>query len=65
MKNIKLLTSVLLFSGLLAGCGMKGPLYRTPVKQEAAPVAVEKKEIHEEAPVEEKTEQDNLEQNAQ
>lgn len=65
MKNIKLLTTMLLFSGLLVGCGMKGPLYRAPVKQSAAPVTAEKKEIREElTPVEEKAQQDNLEQSA-
>lgn len=30
MKNIKLLITTLLFVSLLAGCGMTGPLYRTP-----------------------------------
>ncbi|WP_166739396.1 LPS translocon maturation chaperone LptM [Psychromonas algicola] len=32
MKNLNLLLVTLIFSSLLAGCGMKGPLYR-----EAAP----------------------------
>lgn len=37
MKNIKLLVVSLLFSSLLAGCGMKGPLYRPPVAQPTPP----------------------------
>jgi len=58
MKNIKLLTTVLLISGLLAGCGMKGPLYRAPVEQVAEP---DKQDISEQStPAQEKTEQDNL-----
>ncbi|WP_037027611.1 LPS translocon maturation chaperone LptM [Psychromonas aquimarina] len=32
MKNTNILLTTLLFSSLLAGCGMKGPLYRTPVE---------------------------------
>lgn len=35
MKNIKLLSTTLLFSSLLAGCGMSGPLYR--VAEPASP----------------------------
>lgn len=35
MKNINLFITALLFTGLLAGCGKTGPLYRTP---EPAPV---------------------------
>ncbi|MFT6986881.1 MAG: putative small lipoprotein YifL [Psychromonas sp.] len=62
MKQIRLLTTMLFFSGLLAGCGMKGPLYRAPVKPTATSVTVDKKEISQESTpvVEEKTEQDNL-----
>jgi len=44
MKNIKLLIITLLFSSLLMACGMKGPLYRTPVAQPAPPSAMENKE---------------------
>ncbi len=33
MKNINILLTTLFFSSLLAGCGMKGPLYRAPVEQ--------------------------------
>ncbi|MGB5446699.1 MAG: lipoprotein [Psychromonas sp.] len=36
MKNIKLLITNLLFVSLLAGCGMSGPLYRTPKPATAA-----------------------------
>ena len=33
MKNLNLLLITLIFSSLLIGCGMKGPLYReAPVK---------------------------------
>ena len=35
MKKLNLLLIPLLFSSLLAGCGMKGPLYRTT---ETAPI---------------------------
>lgn len=43
MKKLNLLLVPVLFSGLLVGCGMKGPLYRVPEtqsieKQTAAPV---------------------------
>lgn len=66
MKNIKLLTTMLLFSGLLAGCGMKGPLYRAPVKQTATPVTVDKNEISEESTTApEDTKQDNLDKSAE
>lgn len=42
MKKIKLLIVTFLFSSLLAGCGMKGPLYRSAeVKSEAIPVSSE------------------------
>ena len=44
MKNIKLLIITLLFSSLLMGCGMKGPLYRTPAAQPAPLPAMENKE---------------------
>jgi predicted small lipoprotein YifL len=30
MKNIKLLITTFIFSSLLVGCGMTGPLYRAP-----------------------------------
>ena len=30
MKNMKLLITTLVFSSLLVGCGMTGPLYRAP-----------------------------------
>ena len=33
MKKLNLLLMSLLFSGLLIGCGMKGPLYRAPDSQ--------------------------------
>ncbi|WP_019616394.1 LPS translocon maturation chaperone LptM [Psychromonas ossibalaenae] len=33
MKNTNILLITLLFSSLLTGCGMKGPLYRAPVEQ--------------------------------
>ncbi|WP_372882352.1 lipoprotein [Psychromonas sp.] len=36
MKSIKLLITNLLFVSLLAGCGMSGPLYRTPKPAPAA-----------------------------
>ncbi len=36
MKNVPLILSVLLVTGLLSACGMKGPLYRAPVDQPAA-----------------------------
>ena len=32
MKKLNLLLIPVLFSSLLAGCGMKGPLYRAPEK---------------------------------
>ena len=35
MKNIKLLIIAALFSSLLTGCGMKGPLYHPPAEQPA------------------------------
>ena len=35
MKNITLLIIASLFSVLLTGCGMKGPLYRAPAAQPA------------------------------
>lgn len=38
MENFKLLIITSLFSGLLSGCGMKGPLYQTGATKEAAPV---------------------------
>lgn len=42
MKNIKLLTVTFLFSSILAGCGMKGPLYQSEnSKQVAATVETE------------------------
>ncbi|WP_435236087.1 SPOR domain-containing protein [Psychromonas sp. PT13] len=42
MKNIKLLTVTFLFSSILAGCGMKGPLYQSEnSKQIAATVETE------------------------
>ena len=54
MKNIKLLTIILLFSSLLTGCGMKGPLYRTPATKAAEPVAeVEEKALTEAQPAKE------------
>lgn len=54
MKNIKFLTIILLFSSLLTGCGMKGPLYRTPATKVAPPVAeVEKKALTEAQPAKE------------
>lgn len=34
MKKFYLSISILLFSSLLTGCGMKGPLYQTPEKIE-------------------------------
>ena len=34
MKKFYLSISILLFSSLLTGCGMKGPLYQTPEKVE-------------------------------
>ena len=33
MKKLNLLLTSLLFSSLLIGCGMKGPLYRVPDEQ--------------------------------
>jgi len=33
MKKLNLLLTSLLFSSLLIGCGMKGPLYRAPDAQ--------------------------------
>jgi len=33
MKKLNLLLTSLLFSSLLIGCGMKGPLYRVPEEQ--------------------------------
>ena len=49
MKNIKLSLISLLFSGLLIGCGMKGPLYREsssadPIKQVKSEQVIDKKE---------------------
>ncbi len=35
MKSTKLLIITFLFSSLLAGCGMKGPLYAAPAAQSA------------------------------
>ena len=36
MKNIKLLTVTFLFSSILAGCGMKGPLYQSEKTKKVA-----------------------------
>ena len=36
MKNIKLLTVTFLFSSILAGCGMKGPLYQSENSKQVA-----------------------------
>lgn len=33
MKKFYLSISILLFSSLLTGCGMKGPLYQTPAAE--------------------------------
>ena len=33
MKKLNLLLIPILFSSLLVGCGMKGPLYRAPATQ--------------------------------
>jgi len=45
MKKLNLLLIPLLFSSLLVGCGMKGPLYRAPETQamEKQPATPEKK----------------------
>ncbi|HEY5716465.1 MAG TPA: lipoprotein [Psychromonas sp.] len=45
MKNIKLFITTLLFVSLLAGCGMSGPLYRTP---KPAPVVEQQNKAPEE-----------------
>lgn len=51
MKKLTLLLIPLLFSSLLVGCGMKGPLYRAPVatptveKQVTSAVKEQNKEI--------------------
>ena len=44
MKKLNLLLIPVLFSSLLIGCGMKGPLYRTPETQtiEKQPTTPEK-----------------------
>jgi predicted small lipoprotein YifL len=44
MKKLNLLLIPVLFSSLLIGCGMKGPLYRVPETQtiEKQPTAPEK-----------------------
>ncbi len=50
MKKLNLLLITVLFSSLLAGCGMRGPLYRAPETPtiEKQPTAPEKKlEKHE------------------
>ena len=38
MKNIKLLIVTSLFSSFLIGCGMKGPLYQSPVTNPVKPI---------------------------
>jgi predicted small lipoprotein YifL len=45
MKKLNLLLIPVLFSSLLIGCGMKGPLYRAPETQtiEKQPTTPEKK----------------------
>lgn len=45
MKKLNLLLIPLLFSSLLVGCGMKGPLYRAPEtpKVKKQPATPEKK----------------------
>ncbi|MEH6454517.1 MAG: lipoprotein [Psychromonas sp.] len=50
MKNIKLLSMTLLFSSLLAGCGMTGPLYReTPPTPQVEQQKADSEENSEEA----------------
>ena len=44
MKNLNLSLIVLLFSSLLMGCGMKGPLYRVNPQVEHKEYVVDKKE---------------------
>lgn len=44
MKNFYLSLSVLLFSTLLIGCGMKGPLYQAPDTEKQV---VDKKNMNE------------------
>ena len=53
MKKFNLSLIVLLFSSLLVGCGMKGPLYR-----EGSPPPVERKILKNQATT---TEEDNTE----
>ncbi|WP_022940535.1 LPS translocon maturation chaperone LptM [Psychromonas hadalis] len=54
MKKLNLLVVPVLFSSLLIGCGMKGPLYRVP--QEPQPIEKQKTAPEKEASIEQKTE---------
>lgn len=38
MKNLNQLIVISLFSSLLFGCGLKGPLYRTTTTEDKAPI---------------------------
>ncbi len=64
MKNIKLLIVTFLFSSLLIGCGMKGPLYRAPVTQPVSAVAPVDEKAESQSG-QEQTEQDNSENNSE
>ncbi|TEW53173.1 hypothetical protein E2R68_13535 [Psychromonas sp. RZ22] len=57
MKKLNLSLIALLFSSLLTGCGMSGPLYRE------APPAVEKEPVQTQQSVEKKEDQKITEEN--
>lgn len=61
MKNIQLFIVTLFFTSLLMGCGMKGPLYRAPIKQPVS-TSNEKTEAKQNSA---ETQQDSTENNSQ
>ncbi len=47
MKKLNLILIPMLFSSLLIGCGMKGPLYRAPETQTIEKQTTPEKEVEE------------------